>query len=135
MTARKIGYWVTTVLFALALTGSGVGDLVQAPQIAEGLAALGYPAHIMALLGVWKVLGALAILVPRAPRLKEWAYAGFAFELTGAAYAHIATGIGGPQAAIFLLLLGAASWALRPADRMFGTILPAPAAAPKVALA
>jgi hypothetical protein len=129
MTARSIGYWITTALFALALAGSGVGDLMQAPQIAEGLAHLGYPPYLMTILGIWKMLGVVAILAPGFPRLKEWAYAGFAFELTGAAFSHVAAGIGSPVAPLVLLALGVASWALRPENRLLGRVLPAAAPA------
>jgi hypothetical protein len=127
MTARSIGYWIVTGLFALASLGSGIGDLMQAPQIAEGIGHLGYPAYLMTLLGIWKVLGVGAILAPGLPRLKEWAYAGFAFQLTGAAFSHLAAGVGSPVAPLVLLALGAASWALRPESRTLGRLLPAAA--------
>ncbi len=125
MTARSIGYWITTGLFALALFGSGVGDLVQAQPVADGITHLGYPLYLMTLLGIWKGLGVAAVLAPRFPRLKEWAYAGFAFELTGAAFSHLSVGEPGVLAPLVLLALGAASWALRPESRVMGRLLPA----------
>jgi uncharacterized membrane protein YphA (DoxX/SURF4 family) len=125
MTARSIGYWSVTALFALALAGSGLGDLAQAPQIVEGVTHLGYPLYLVTLLGIWKVLGVLAILAPGLPRLKEWAYAGFAFQLTGAAFSHLAAGEGSPIPPLALLALGVASWALRPETRVLGQLLPA----------
>jgi uncharacterized membrane protein YphA (DoxX/SURF4 family) len=124
MTARSIGYWITTALFALALLGSGLGDLVHAQPIVEGIAHLGYPVYLATLLGIWKVLGVAAILVPRFPRLKEWAYAGFAFELTGAAFSHVSVGEPGAIVPLVLLAIGVASWALRPEDRRLGELLP-----------
>ena len=83
---------------------------------------LGYPVYFVSILGFWKVLGFIAILVPRFPRLKEWAYAGIFFDLTGAAVSHVATGDYGIYAfhvlaTVFLAVLAIASWALRPEDR------------------
>lgn len=84
-----------------------------------GMSHLGYPAYFVALLGVWKLLGVAAVLAPRRPRLKEWAYAGFAFDLSGAAVSHLVSGDGVGQTLVPLLLLGVglASWTLRPASR------------------
>jgi hypothetical protein len=95
------------------------------------MAELGYPAYFVTILGIWKVLGGLAILAPRRPLLKEWAYAGIAFDLTGAAFSHAAVGQPMVKVIVPLVLLGiaVASWALRPASRRFGsTSLPAPLA-------
>lgn len=125
MTARSTGYWITTGLFALALFASGIGDLVQAPQIVEGVTHLGYPVYLVTLLGIWKVLGVGAILAPGLPRLKEWAYAGFVFELSGAAFSHLSVGEPGVVVPLALLVLGVASWALRPENRLLGHVLPA----------
>lgn len=135
MKARSISYWVTTVLFALAIGASGIADLVPLQQIVEGFGLLGYPVYLTTLLGVWKLLGVVAILAPRFPRLKEWAYAGFFFELSGAAFSHIAAGVGSPASPIVFAALGLASWALRPEGRSFGTILPSstPSLAPATA--
>src|SRR5262249_47441030 len=85
----------------------------------HGLADLGYPAYFITILGVWKLLGGVTILAPRLPLLKEWAYAGVAFDLTGAAASHIATGHAAVKAIVPLGLLAraATSWALRPAGR------------------
>jgi hypothetical protein len=130
MKARSIAYWVTTALFALAIGGSGVGDLVHAAPIVEGFGHLGYPVYLMTLLGVWKMLGIVAILAPKFPRLKEWAYAGFFFELSGAAFSHLASNDPNVLPPLVLLALGMASWALRPSTRMLGTLLPSAGAAP-----
>ena len=83
------------------------------------LSHLGYPAYFATILGVWKLLGAIAIVVPRFPRLKEWAYAGFFFDLTGgaASRAYVGDGIADIVAPLGFLVLVAASWALRPASR------------------
>ncbi len=117
MKARSLAYWITTLVFALAILASGIADLVHAPAIVEGIGQLGYPLYLVTLLGVWKLLGVAAILAPGTPRLKEWAYAGLFFELTGAAFSHVAAGVGSPAAALALTGLAAASWALRPGDR------------------
>lgn len=121
-------YWATTGLFGAAMLASGFADLARAPAVAEGLAALGYPAYLMAILGVWKLLGVAAIAAPRFPRLKEWAYAGFVFELTGASLSHAMSGdpLGKIATPLVLLAVGVASWALRPASRK----LESPADAP-----
>ena len=80
---------------------------------------LGYPLYFASILGVWKLLGAIAIVVPGFPRLKEWAYAGFCFDLTAAALSHAAVGdtTGDIVAPLVFLALVFASWALRPASR------------------
>jgi uncharacterized membrane protein YphA (DoxX/SURF4 family) len=96
-----------------------MGDLSGAPQVLEGMAHLGYPAYFATILGVWKVLGAVAVLAPRFPRLKEWAYAGIFFDLTGAAASHAASGdaAGKVITPLVLVAIAAASWALRPEGR------------------
>jgi hypothetical protein len=136
MQARKIGYWSVTALFAFALGGSGIADLVHAPAIVEGFGVLGYPEYLMDILGVWKLLGMVALLAPGFPRLKEWAYAGFFFHLTGALASHLFTGDTAIAPLLVLLALGVASWALRPEDRVLGKLsLPsrAPMATPATA--
>ncbi|MDP2315664.1 MAG: DoxX family protein [Pseudomonadota bacterium] len=127
MAPRTIAYWTTTGLFALALTGGGFADLSGAPAVVAGITHLGYPAFLATILGVWKLLGVVALLAPGFTRLKEWAYAGFVFNLTGAAVSHV---LGGDPVAnvippLVLLTLGLASWALRPAERRLGEVLPA----------
>jgi uncharacterized membrane protein YphA (DoxX/SURF4 family)/peroxiredoxin len=92
--ARNVAYWVTTIVVATAFVVPGIMHLVRAPHIALDMAHLGYPAYMLTILGVWKVLGALTIVVPGFPRLKEWAYAGMIFDLTGAAVSRAAAGDG-----------------------------------------
>jgi uncharacterized membrane protein YphA (DoxX/SURF4 family) len=123
--ARTIGYWIATSLVALAFLAGGAGDLSGSPAVLEGLAHLGYPAYVAVLLGVWKLLGAAVVAAPRLPRLKEWAYAGMVFDLTGAAFSHAASGdpAGKVITPLVVLAIVAASWALRPARRT----LPSPA--------
>jgi len=118
MKAKAIGYWVCTVLLVFFMLPGGIFQVLRAPQSVAGFAKLGYPVYFVVLLGVWKILGSLAIVWPGFPLLKEWAYAGIFFDLTGAAVTNAATGAWWHVAAplvIIAILYG--SWALRPASR------------------
>lgn len=116
---RQVGYIVTTTLVVLAFAGGGLADLVQGPDMVSAMQQLGYPQYLLLILGVWKMLGAVAVALPRFPLLKEWAYAGMTFDLSGAALSHAA--VGDPASAVLtplvLLALVWASWALRPQSR------------------
>lgn len=116
---RTVAYWATTVIAALVFLGSGIANLAGAPHIVDDLARLGYPSYFPTLLGLWKVLGGLAILAPRLPRLKEWAYAGMVFDLTGAAVSRACAGDPAIEAIIplWLTLIVLVSSTLRPRDR------------------
>src|SRR6266478_5549009 len=116
---RAIGYWAATGLVAAAFLAGGAAELMSPPAAVAGMRALGYPAYFLTILGVWKVLSAPALLAPRLPRLKEWAYAGIFFDLTGAAASHAFSGDSPGKIAtpLVLLLIAAASWALRPPSR------------------
>ena len=130
MRARNIAYWITTILVAAPIGSGGVAQMAQFHANPHGVVpVLGYPTYFFAILGFWKLFGAIAILVPRFPRLKEWAYAGIFFDLTGAAASCAA--VGGYGAYAFhviapLVLTGftAASWALRPPSRTIGILFP-----------
>jgi len=116
---KKVAYWVCTGLVGFFIGSGGLAYTMQVPDVVQGVVALGFPVHFVVLLGVWKVLGAIAILVPGFPLIKEWAYAGIMFDLTGAASASIATGgewwhVAAP---LSIALVVAASWALRPESR------------------
>ena len=118
-TARSIGYWTATLLVAGELGLGGVWDVLRVPQVTGVVDHLGYPSYFLIILGAWKIAGAVAVLVPRLPRLKEWAYAGAFFTYTGAIASHLTVGyavgevwILAPLAAVTLV-----SWALRPATR------------------
>jgi hypothetical protein len=130
--AKSITYWTTTVLIAFFIGSGGVAQLARVPGTVDGFVhILGYPLYFVTILGVWKVLGAIAILVPRFPRLKEWAYAGIFFDLTGAAASSAAVGGSGGVYAFHILaplvlaVVAVASWALRPPTRTVGVLLPA----------
>ncbi len=134
MKLKLIGYWATTIIVALEILIGGVTDLVHGREVlfvgepvADILTQLGYPVYLLTILGVWKLLGAIALLAPRFPRLKEWVYAGIFFEMTGAAASH-AMRVGDPGTVIWLLafaVLTLASWALRPPSRILGVLFPA----------
>lgn len=130
--AKSIVYWTTTVLIAFLIGSGGAAQLARVPGTVNGFThILGYPLYFVTILGVWKVLGAIAILVPRFPRLKEWAYAGIFFDLTGAAASSAAVGGSGGDYAFHILaplvvaVIAVASWALRPESRVIGVLFPA----------
>src|SRR5688572_22613421 len=89
---KNIAYWTVTGLFGAMMLISGSAYLMGAEQVVEGFKHLGYPLVLMTMLGVAKLTGAIILLVPRVPRLKEWAYAGFAINLSAAAISHVAAG-------------------------------------------
>ena len=119
MKRNNLGYWIATGLLGAGFLMSGLMDLTHGGPIDQVMTHLGYPLHVATLLGIWKILGALAIVAPGVPRLKEWAYAGVAFDLSGAVWSHIAVGDGPSEwmAPVLLLAIAFTSWALRPADR------------------
>jgi hypothetical protein len=116
---KRAAYWVCTALVAFFIGSGGLAYAMQVPDVVQGVVALGFPVHFIVLLGAWKVLGSVAILVPGFPLLKEWAYTGIIFDLTGAASASIANGGEWWHAAapLSIAVLVAASWALRPESR------------------
>jgi len=107
------------VLTAAELGVGGVWDLLRLPYVRTVFTHLGYPAYLLIILGAWKVAGAVAILIPRFPRLKEWAYAGAFFSYTGALASHLAVGDGIDKWAVLIVFAGllTLSWGLRPGDR------------------
>lgn len=117
--ARSIAYWLLTIAITFELAAGALWDLLRIEYIRVVLAHLGYPLYVLIILGVWKIPGALALLVPRFPRLKEWAYAGTFFDYTGAAASHLLAGDraglwAGPLIfSVFTLI----SWALRAPSR------------------
>ena len=132
--AVVIAYWAVTVLIALETLVGGVTDLiygrallVAGPQVSDIVTSLGYPVYILRILGFWKVLGAIVLLLPGYPRLKEWAYAGIFFELSGAAASWLMykRDVGEAAVPIMLAFLTLVSWALRPQSRRLGDLLPA----------
>jgi uncharacterized membrane protein YphA (DoxX/SURF4 family) len=126
MKTKTIGYWVTTAIVAFVLLSGGAAELAHRKETLEGMAHLGYPLYFTMILGFWKLLGGIALLAPRFPRLKEWAYAGAFFDLTGAAVSHAARGddAGHLIWPLVFAALVVASWALRPQSRTLGALFP-----------
>jgi uncharacterized membrane protein len=125
----RIAYWLTTTLVAAELALGGVWDLLRTPYVRSVIEHLGYPSYFLVIIGAWKVPGALALVVPRFPRLKEWAYAGAFFTYTGAIASHLVVGDGPDKWAAPLVFAGltGTSWALRPAS--WRELITAPASA------
>ncbi len=123
-----VGYWLATAVVAGELGLGGIWDIARLPFVADLVTHLGYPRYFLVLLGTWKVLGALALLIPGRPVLKEWAYAGAFFTYTGAIASHLTTGyaLGEVGLLVVLTVLTVVSWATRPPSRR--TWRPTPAA-------
>jgi len=116
---NRIIYWVATALLCFGMLGSGISQLLQLKDMNELITHVGYPLYFMYIIGIWKILGVIAILIPNFKLLKEWAYAGFFFLMTGALISHLFMGdvgnaIFGPLFQIIFILV---SWHFRPADR------------------
>lgn len=120
MTKRnKLIYWIATIWLALGMTSTGIVQLVQMKEEVDKMTLMGYPPYFLTILGVWKILGVVAILIPKFPLLKEWAYAGFFFIMSGAVFSHLALNDGAKEffGPTLLLILTVVSWYFRPADR------------------
>ena len=124
MTKRnKIIYWIATIWLSLGMLSTGVVQLLKlkgdGPGSLETMTHLGYPAYFVTILGVSKILGVVALLIPKFPLLKEWAYAGFFFMMSGAIFTHIAAGNSMSEIfpSLLLLILIVVSWYFRPSDR------------------
>jgi uncharacterized membrane protein len=117
---NKIIYWVATGLLGFGMFTTGLQQIFHAKAMVDLITPLGYPLYFLYILGVWKILGVIAILIPGGKLVKEWAYAGFFFVMTGALVSHLASGdesvkgiIGPFFQTVFIIL----SWYFRPADR------------------
>ena len=124
-------YWIATIWLALGMLSSGAlqlfrvqGEGALSPPGVYGIILLGYPIYVLTILGIWKILGIVALLVPRFPLLKEWAYAGFFFLTTGAIFSHIA--VSHPLKELFpavlLLVMTLLSWYFRPPNRRIPSV-------------
>ena len=123
---NKIIYWISTIWLASGMLSTGTLQLLKvkaegavAPPGVDGIVNLGYPVYLLTILGVWKILGVVAVLIPKFPLLKEWAYAGFFFVMSGAVFSHIASGnsVNEIFPSLLLLTLTGVSWYFRPEDR------------------
>ncbi len=127
MTKRnKIIYWIATLWLSLGMTATGLVQLLKvkaegavAPPGVDGIVRLGFPVYFLTILGIWKILGVVAVLLPKFPLLKEWAYAGFFFLMSDAVFVHIAVGDSAREffPSLLLIFLIVVSWYFRPADR------------------
>lgn len=123
MTNRnKIIYWIATIWLALGMLSTGLVQLFKAKEGQGGvdmITHLGYPDYLLTLLAIWKILGVVALLIPKYPLLKEWAYAGFFFIMSGAIFSHISMNDEMRELfpALLLLILTLVSWYFRPATR------------------
>src|ERR1700760_4176804 len=122
MTKRnKIIYWIATLWLSLGMIATGLVQLLKGKEGQGGVNSiihLGYPVYFLTILGIWKMLGVIAVLIPKFPLLKEWAYAGFFFVMSGAVISHIIAGspAGETLPAVLLLVLTIISWYFRPVD-------------------
>ncbi len=124
MTKRnKIIYWIATIWLALGMLSTGIVQLLKIKQDVDMIIKLGYPPYLLNILGIWKILGVIIVLIPKFPLLKEWAYAGFFFAMSGAIFSHLASGnpIHELLPSLLLLLLTIISWYFRPTDRKFNS--------------
>lgn len=120
MTKRnKIIYWVATLWLALGMTATGIVQFIKLKEETTMMVHLGYPLYFLTLLAIWKFLGVITILIPKFPLLKEWAYAGFFFAMSGAVFSHIASGDAAKElfGPVLLIVLTVISWYFRPVDR------------------
>lgn len=116
---NKIIYWIATLWLALGMTATGIVQLIKMDKETVMMTHLGYPAYLLTIIGIWKILGVIAVLMPKFTLLKEWGYAGFFFVMSGAVFSHFAVGDGGKEffGPILLIVLTIVSWYFRPADR------------------
>ena len=123
---NKIIYWIATIWVSLGMLATGILQLSKAkaegaiaPPGVDGIIHLGYPIYLLTIIGVWKVLGVIAILIPKFPLVKEWAYAGFFFIMSGALFSHIAVGDAAVELipSLLLLTMTVLSWYFRPTNR------------------
>ena len=123
---NKIIYWSATIWLALGMLSTGIVQLFKTPADVDAMTRLGYPGYLLTILGIWKILGVIALLIPKFPLLKEWAYAGFFFAMSGAVFSHVANGDSAKEffGPVLLLILTVVSWYFRPIERKLVPIIP-----------
>lgn len=116
---KLVWYWIITAILSFCIFLGGLAQAIQVKGVVQGFKPLGYPNYFISLIGVWKVLGVIAILIPKFKLLKEWAYAGIFFTMSGAVISHIASSDVSIQiiAPVLLVVFTVLSWYLRPEDR------------------
>ncbi|TDE14416.1 DoxX family protein [Dyadobacter psychrotolerans] len=120
MTKRnKIIYWIATAWLSLGMLSTGIVQLIKMDEEVKMMTHLGYPLYFLTIIGVWKILGVIAVLIPKFPLIKEWAYAGFFFAMSGAVFSHRAAGDEGKEffGPVLLIILTVISWYFRPDSR------------------
>ncbi|MBE9463352.1 DoxX family protein [Dyadobacter subterraneus] len=112
---NKIIYWIATLWLSLGMVSTGIVQIIKMKEEVDMMTHLGYPLYFLTILGVWKILGVVAVLVPKFPVVKEWAYAGFFFAMSGAVFSHLAVGDGAKEFSgpVLLLILTVLSWYFR----------------------
>ncbi len=120
----KIIYWVATIWLSLGMLSTGIVQIIQMDEEVQKMATLGYSSNFLTIIGIWKIAGVVAVLIPKFPLVKEWAYAGFFFLMTGAIFSHLAVGDAaveyfGPSLLLFLTII---SWFYRPAERKISNL-------------
>jgi uncharacterized membrane protein YphA (DoxX/SURF4 family) len=121
---NKTIYWIATIFLSTGMLAGGTQQMLQIGGYNEIVTSLGYPLYLLSILGVWKILGVIAILIPKFPLLKEWAYAGFFFAMTGAFISHTVVGQAFIDSvpSLILIIVIVLSWYFRPADRKINFI-------------
>ena len=116
---NKIIYWISTIWLALGMVSTAIVQLMKSKEEVDMMTRLGYPIYFLMIIGVWKMLGVIAVLIPKFPLLKEWAYAGFFFLMSGAVISHLVVGDASKElfGPILLIVLTMVSWYFRPSDR------------------
>jgi hypothetical protein len=116
---NKIIYWASTMLVVLGMLPGGIGQIFHAKWSLDLIRPLGYPEYILTIIGTWKVLGSIVLLIPKLPLIKEWAYAGFFFAMSGAVISHLVSGESMNKliSPLVLLIFIVLSWYFRPGDR------------------
>jgi hypothetical protein len=122
---KQIWYWIITAILSVCIFSGGLFQAMQSKQVLQGFKPLGYPTYFISLIGIWKMLGVIAILIPNFKLLKEWAYAGIFFTMTGAVISHIASDDVKVQiiSPIVLAVFTVLSWYLRPANRKISPVI------------
>lgn|SRR5690606_3948085 len=117
--SKKIFYWIVTIFLSIGMTAGGVQQMLQTGGYNEIVTSLGYPLYLLSIIGTWKILGVITILLPGFTLLKEWAYAGFFFVMSGAFLSHLIMSQPFVEAlpSLILLITIVLSWYLRPPDR------------------
>jgi hypothetical protein len=116
---NKIIYWASTMLVVLGMLPGGIGQIFHAKWSLDLIGPLGYPEYILTIIGTWKVLGSIVLLIPKLPLIKEWAYAGFFFAMSGAVISHLVSdeSMNKLISPLVLLIFIVLSWYFRPGDR------------------